>query len=68
MGAWGPAQAYTRFAMKLVTGFVGLTSGSLIGLTGLLLILYQGEAGSEGDTYVNVEGQRSMVISSESLS
>jgi hypothetical protein len=45
-------------ALKVVTGFLGLVVGTLIGLYGLFLILYQGEEGSEGDTYMEVGGAK----------
>jgi ribose/xylose/arabinose/galactoside ABC-type transport system permease subunit len=32
--------------------------GSLIGLIGLFLILYQGDSASEADTYVNLGGRK----------
>jgi hypothetical protein len=44
--------------MKVVTGFLGLLVGSLIGLIGLFLILYQGDSASEADTYVNIGGRK----------
>jgi hypothetical protein len=44
--------------MKVVTGFIGLLLGSLIGLIGLFLILYQGDSASEANTYVNIGGRR----------
>jgi hypothetical protein len=44
--------------MKVVTGFLGLVLGSLIGLIGLFLILYQGDSASEADTYVNIGGRK----------
>ena len=44
--------------MKVVTGFLGLLLGSLIGLIGLFLILYQGDSPSEADTYVNIGGRK----------
>ena len=37
--------------MKVLSGFLGLVLGSLIGLIGLFLILYQGDSASEADTY-----------------
>ena len=42
--------------MKVVTGFLGLLVGSLIGLMGLFLILYQGDSASEAEIYVNIGG------------
>jgi hypothetical protein len=44
--------------LKVVTGFLGLVVGTLIGLYGLFLILYQGEEESEGDTYMEVGGAK----------
>jgi ABC-type antimicrobial peptide transport system permease subunit len=44
--------------MKAVLGFFGLLVGAVIGLFGLFLILYRGEEGSEGDTHVNLAGNR----------
>jgi hypothetical protein len=44
--------------LKAATGFLGLVVGTLIGLYGLFLILYQGEEGSEGDTYMEVGGAK----------
>jgi hypothetical protein len=44
--------------MKVVTGFVGLVLGSLIGLIGLFLILYQGDSASEADTDVNIGARK----------
>jgi hypothetical protein len=44
--------------MRLVLGFLGLLIGAVVGLFGLFLILYRGEEGSEGDTYVNFGGNR----------
>lgn len=44
--------------MKLVLGFLGLLVGAVVGLFGLFLILYRGEERSEGDTYVNLGGNK----------
>jgi hypothetical protein len=44
--------------MKPVLGFLGLLVGAVVGLFGLFLILYRGEEGSEGNTYVNLGGDK----------
>jgi hypothetical protein len=44
--------------VKALTGFVGLVVATLLGLYGVFLILYQGEEGSEGDTYMDFGGTR----------
>jgi CDP-diglyceride synthetase len=44
--------------MKSVLGFLGLLVGAVVGLFGLFLILYRGEEGSEGNTYVNLGGDK----------
>jgi ABC-type antimicrobial peptide transport system permease subunit len=44
--------------MKLVLGLLGLLVGAVVGLFGLFLILYRGEDRSEGDTYVNLGGNK----------
>jgi hypothetical protein len=43
--------------MKVVSAFLGLLLGGLIGLIGLFLILYQGDSASEADIYVNLGGR-----------
>jgi hypothetical protein len=44
--------------MKVATGFLGLLAGTLISLMGLFLVLYRGEEGSEGNTWVNLGGKK----------
>jgi hypothetical protein len=42
--------------VRVATAFLGLLLGALLTAPGLLFVLYQGEEGSEGDTYVNFGG------------
>jgi ribose/xylose/arabinose/galactoside ABC-type transport system permease subunit len=44
--------------MRVLAGFLGLVLATLLGLYALFLVLYQGEEGSEGDTYLNVGGKK----------
>jgi hypothetical protein len=43
--------------MRVVTGILGAILGVLLALIGLFLVLYQGEEGSEGDTWVDIGGR-----------
>jgi hypothetical protein len=53
-----PRTLHRLATLKVIAGFLGLVLATLIGLYGLFLVLYQGEKGSEGDTYVNVGGKK----------
>lgn len=44
--------------VRFLVGFLGLLAGAVIGLMGAFIILYSGEEGSEGNTYVNLGGSR----------
>jgi hypothetical protein len=44
--------------VRVVAGFFGLVLAALLGLYGAFLILYQGEEGSQGDTYFNLGGTK----------
>jgi hypothetical protein len=45
-----------RRAVGLVVGLALLASGVLLGLYGLFAILYGGDSGGTGDTYVTIAG------------
>ena len=44
--------------MRVLTAFLGLVVAALVGLYGAFLVLYQGEQGSEGDTYLDFGGRK----------
>jgi len=43
-------------AVRVLVGLVLLASGVLLGLYGLFAILYRGDSGGNGDTYVTFSG------------
>jgi drug/metabolite transporter (DMT)-like permease len=50
------AKPHTLGSVKVVSALLGAILAALLGLIGLFLVVYEGEEGSEGDTWVNLGG------------
>jgi hypothetical protein len=51
------AASALRRVLRILLGLVVCASGLLLGLYGLFAILYRGDSGGNGDTYVELAGR-----------